>query len=67
MQEEHQKKQIEKSERKDHHNTYYGPIETEEIENLLKEKKMVEQENMKSILMEQMKGKEENKKKHFEL
>ena len=39
--------------------TTYGPHETEEISQLFKDKKQVEQGNMKAILMDQMKGRKE--------
>ena len=44
-------------------NNNYGPVETEEIQKLLKEKKQVEQEHMRSILMHQMHGRSQKKYK----
>ena len=46
------KKQKEKIHRQELTNTNYGPQETEEIEKLLKDKKLVEYDNMKVILMD---------------
>jgi hypothetical protein len=57
MEEEKNRKNIEKLVRRTNDIASYGPIETEDIAKLLKEKKLVEQENMKSILMEQMQNK----------
>ncbi|CDW91113.1 UNKNOWN [Stylonychia lemnae] len=60
MKEEQYRKYLQKNEIKIPTNTTYGPQETEEISQLLRDKKLVEQENMRKILMEQMKGKSDN-------
>jgi hypothetical protein len=56
MQEGQLKKLRDKNELKIPYNTNYGPQETEQISQLLKDKRAVDHENLKSILMEQMKN-----------
>jgi hypothetical protein len=59
MQEDSERRLKELNERKgfNYHQPYYGPIETEEISQLLRDKKITDQYQMRTLLIEQMKEK----------
>jgi|JI9StandDraft_1071089.scaffolds.fasta_scaffold112382_2 hypothetical protein len=52
MEEEKERKKIEKLDRQTNDIACYGPVETEEISKLLKDKKLVDQLQMNRVLME---------------
>ena len=62
MLEEKQRREAQQSELRQITNLTYGPQETEEISQLLRDRQKIEQEHMKSVLMDQIKGRAEQKK-----
>ncbi|TNV82554.1 hypothetical protein FGO68_gene2673 [Halteria grandinella] len=60
MEEEHRRREEERLARKEALNLTYGPVETEDIEKLLQDRKEAEKHHMRTILMDQMKEKNQN-------
>ena len=62
MEEEKMRKHVEKIDRQTNDIACYGPIETEEIAKLLKDKKLVDQQQMNRVLMDQINERDLQKK-----